>query len=31
MKVSVSARGTEEGVVRSRSGRSGRRKTVKKW
>jgi hypothetical protein len=29
-KVSVSGRGTEESVVRSRSGSSGRRKTVKK-
>jgi hypothetical protein len=29
-KVSVGGRGTEEGVVRSRSGRSCRRKTIKK-
>jgi hypothetical protein len=29
-KVSVSGRGTEESVVRSRSGRSGGRKTVEK-
>jgi hypothetical protein len=30
MKVSLSGRGTEESVVRSRSGRSDRRKAVKK-